>query len=119
RCVAVLSPGGNLSARPLAHDWREDGLPQNLIKGAVATSGVYDLEMVMKISVQKEVRMTAEVAAKNSPLVDPPRVQCPLIVAVGAEEPEGWQQMSKNYFALCQRSAIPGDFLSAPNATHY
>jgi len=117
--VSGHSAGGHLTAMALAHDWREDGLPQNLIKGAVATSGVYDLEMVMKISVQKEVRMTAEVAAKNSPLVDPPRVQCPLIVAVGAEEPEGWQQMSKNYFAFCRQSGMPVDYLVEPNANHY
>ena len=103
----------------LAHDWRQDGLPHDLIKGAVATSGVYDLEMVMKISVQEQVRMTAEVAAKNNPLLHPPRVKCPLIVAVGAAEPEGWQQMSKDYFEFCQRSGMAVEYLVEPNANHY
>ena len=55
--VSGHSAGGHLTAMALAHDWQKDGLPQDLIKGAAATSGVYDLEMVMKISVQEEVRM--------------------------------------------------------------
>ena len=54
----AIPPAAILTAMALAHDWRQEGLPQDLIKGAVATSGVYDLEMVMKISVQEQVRMT-------------------------------------------------------------
>lgn len=117
--VAGHSAGGHLTAMALAHDWQEDGAPQNLIKGAVATSGVYDLEMVMKISVQEQVRMTTELAAKNSPLLHPPRVKCPLLVAVGADEPKGWQEMSKDYFEFCQRSGMSVEYLVEPDANHY
>ena len=42
-----------------------------------------------------------------------------LIVAVGAAEPEGWQQMSKDYFEFCQRSGMAVDYLVEPNANHY
>ena len=117
--VSGHSAGGHLTAMALAHDWGQEGLPHDLIKGAVATSGVYDLEMVMKISVQEQVRMTAEVAARNNPLLHPPRVKCPLIVAVGAAEPEGWQRMSKDYFEFCQRSGMAVEYLVEPNANHY
>src|SRR6266850_623335 len=51
--VSGHSAGGHLTAMALAHDWSKDDLPNDLIKGAVATSGVYDLDMVMKISVQE------------------------------------------------------------------
>jgi arylformamidase len=112
--VSGHSAGGHLTAMALAHDWEKEGLPRNLIKGAVATSGVYDLEMVMQISVQEQVRMTPEIAKQNSPLLLPPRVKCPLLIAVGGAEPKGWQQMSEDYFKLCknrrQRDAIPGQF---------
>ena len=117
--VSGHSAGGHLTAMALAHDWREEGLPENLIKGAAATSGVYDLNMVMKISVQEQVRMTREIADCNNPLLHPPRVKCPLIVAVGADEPKGWQQMSKDYFEFCQRSGMPVEYLIEPNANHY
>ncbi|MGH7796789.1 MAG: alpha/beta hydrolase [Candidatus Binatia bacterium] len=117
--VSGHSAGGHLTAMALAHDWTKDGLPNDLIKGAVATSGVYDLEMVMKISVQEQVRMTPQCAKTNSPLLNPPRVQCPLIVAVGGDEPKGWQQMSHNYFQYCKESGMNVEYLVEPQANHY
>jgi arylformamidase len=117
--VSGHSAGGHLTAMALAHDWQQDGLPQDLIRGAAATSGVYDLAMVMKISVQEEVRMTREIADRNNPLLHPPRVKCPLIVAVGADEPEGWQLMSKDYFEFCRKNSMPVEYLVEPNANHY
>ena len=63
--------------------------------------------------------MTREIAERNNPLMHPPRVKCPLIVAVGVEEPEGWQQMSKDYFEFCRKSGVPVEYLVEPNANHY
>jgi arylformamidase len=90
-----------------------------VIKGAVATSGVYDLDMVMEISVQEQVRMTSEIAKQNSPFLNPPRVKCPLVVAVGGAEPQGWQQMSEDYFAFCKKNGLNVDYLVVPGANHY
>jgi arylformamidase len=117
--VAGHSAGGHLTAMALAHDWTKDGLPADLIKGAVATSGVYDLDMVMEISVQEQVRMTPEIAKQNSPLLHPPRAKCPLVVAVGGAEPKGWQQMSENYFNYCKQHGMQVDYLVEPDANHY
>ena len=72
--ISGHSAGGHLTAMALAHDWEKEGLPQDCIKGAVATSGVYDLEMVMKISVQEQTQLTPEVAKHNSPFLHPPIV---------------------------------------------
>src|SRR5262245_58271978 len=96
--VSGHSAGGHLTAMALANDWTKEGPPADLIKGAIATSGVYDLDMVTKISVQQEVHMTPEIAKLNNPFLNPPRVKCPLVVAVGGAEPKGWQQMSEDYF---------------------
>ncbi len=117
--VSGHSAGGHLTAMALAHDWGKEGLPADLIKGAVATSGVYDLEMVMQISVQEQVQMTPELARANSPLTNPPLVKCPLVVAVGGDEPRGWQQMSQDYFEYCRENGIKAEYLVEPGANHY
>ena len=117
--VSGHSAGGHLTAMALAHDWGKDGLPGDLIKGAVATSGVYDLDMVMKISVQEQVRMTPELAKENSPFLNPPRAQCPVVVAVGSAEPKGWQQMSEDYFNYCKERGMQCEYLIVPGANHY
>jgi arylformamidase len=117
--VAGHSAGGHLTAMALAHDWAKEGMPADLIKGAFATSGVFDLDMVMEISVQEQVRMTPEIAKQNSPLLHPPRVKCPLVVAVGGVEPKGWQQMSEDYFNYCKQHGMQVDYLIEPDANHY
>ena len=117
--VSGHSAGGHLTAMALAHDWAKEGLPNDLIKGAVATSGVYDLDMVMKISVQEQVQMTPAIAKESSPLIHPPRVKCPLVVAVGAAEPEGWQQISRDYFEYCKANGMKVEYLIEPEANHY
>jgi arylformamidase len=117
--LAGHSAGGHLTAMALAHDWTKEGLPADLIKGAVATSGVYDLDMVTKISVQEQVRITPETARQNNPFTHPPRVKCPLVVAVGGDEPRGWQQMSEDYFNYAKQNGMNVEYLVEPGANHY
>jgi len=117
--VAGHSAGGHLTAMALAHDWTKEGLTNEIIKGAVATSGVYDLDVVMKISVQEQVRMTPEIAKANSPFLQPPRVPCPVVIAVGADEPKGWRQMSEDYFSFCKQHGMKVEYLLEPGANHY
>ena len=117
--VSGHSAGGHLTALALAHDWSKEGLPGDLIRGAAATSGVYDLDVVMKISVQQDVHLTPEIARTNSPFTNPPRVKCPLLVAVGSAEPKGWQQMSQDYFGFCKEHGMSAEYLIEPDANHY
>jgi arylformamidase len=117
--VAGHSAGGHLTAMALAHDWEKHSLPRDLIKGAVATSGVYDLDMVMQISVNEQVRMTSEIARENNPFLHPPISNCPVIVAVGGAEPKGWQQMSEDFLKLCQEHGLACQYLVVPGANHY
>ncbi len=117
--VSGHSAGGHLTAMALAHDWEKEGLPRNLIKGAVATSGVYDLDMVVQISVNEQVRMTPEIARENSPFLHAPVPTCPVVVAVGGAEPKGWQQMSEDYFKLCRERGLECEYLVVPGANHY
>jgi arylformamidase len=113
------SAGGHLTAMALANDWEKQSLPRDLIKGAVATSGVFDLDVVARISVQEQVRMTPEIARVNDPLTHPPLVNCPVLVAVGGNEPKGWQQMSEDYYDYCKQQSMKADYLVIPGANHY
>ena len=117
--ISGHSAGGHLAAMALAHDWRKQDLPPDLIKGAVVTSGVYDLDMVMRISVQEQVRLTPESARENSPFHHPPLPICPIVVAVGAAEPKGWRQMSEDFFKLCKERGLASEYLIVPGANHY
>mgnify|MGYP001174060023 FL=1 len=117
--LAGASAGGHLTAMALAHDWEKQDLPRDIIKGALAMSGVYDLDMVMRISVQEEVRLTPEMARENNPFLHPPMVRCPILVAVGGAEPKGWQQMSEDYFNYCKARGLSVEYFVVPGANHY
>lgn len=113
------SAGGHLVAMALAHDWEKQGLPRDLIKGAVAISGVYDLDAVLHVSVNEEIRLNPESARENSPFLHPPLPHTPLIVAVGGAEPEGWKQMSEDFFRLCKERGLRCEYLEVPGAHHF
>jgi arylformamidase len=117
--IAGHSAGGQLAAMILARDWTQEGLPRNLVKGAVLTSGVYDLEMVMHIGVNDEIRVTPELVKENSPFLHPPLPVCSVIVGVGGAEPEGWQRMSQDFFQLCKERGVDCEYLAVPGANHF
>lgn len=117
--VSGHSAGGHLVAMALTHDWEQDGLPKNIIKGAVAISGVYDLEPVLHIGVKDEIKLDADSARKNSPMLYPPHPIAPLFIAVGGDEPMGWRQMSLDFFDLCKERGVDCRFLEVSGVHHF
>ena len=117
--VSGNSAGGHLAAMALAHDWEADGLPADIIKGAVPITGVMDCEPLLDITVNEEVRLAPEAARRLSPLRNPPRRALPLLVAVGGAEPELWIKMSADYAALCREHGIECDYLEMPDHDHF
>ncbi|MGH7767632.1 MAG: alpha/beta hydrolase [Candidatus Binatia bacterium] len=117
--ISGLSAGGHLVAMALAHDWEREGLPRDLVKGAAAISGVYDLDAVLHLDVNREIRLTPESARENSPFLNLPLPRAPLIVAVGGAEPTGWKQQSEQFFALCQERGVRCEYIEIPGAHHY
>ena len=117
--VSGASAGGHLTAMALAHDWEGEGLPADIIKGAVPITGVMDCEPVLDITVNAEVRLESEAARRLSPLRNPPRRALPLLVAVGGAEPPLWIKMSEDYAALCRKRGIECDYMEMPDHDHF
>lgn len=117
--ISGSSAGGHLVAMALNHDWERANLPSNLIKGAVAITGVYDLDPVFHVSVNDDIHLTPELARDFSPMVHPPHDHTPLVVAVGGSETPGWIQMSRDFFTLCSQQGIKCNYVEVPDAHHF
>ncbi len=117
--ICGLSAGGHLVVMALAHDWEKEGLPRDLIKGATAISGVYDLDAVLHIDVNEEIRLTPESARENSPFLHPPLPRAPFTIVIGGAEPRGWKQQSEDLFKLCKERGVECEYLEIPDAHHY
>jgi arylformamidase len=113
------SAGAHLCAMALAHDWAAEGLPADLIKGAVPTSGIYDPEPAMRTTVNTEIRLTEEIARRNDALRLPPKVRCPVELFVGGNEPAGWIRQSELYREHLRRHGLEPGLTVVPNTHHF
>lgn len=99
--VSGHSAGGHLAAMMLATNWPAfgDGLPADLVKGACAISGLFELEPIRLTYLNDTLKMSPEVAARNSPaLLDYPR-SAPLFLVVGDDESVEYHRQSDDMAA--------------------
>jgi arylformamidase len=83
------SAGGHLAAMMLACLWprHADDLPADLVKNALAISGLYELESIMHTPFLKDaLRLTPEQVRQASPAWFPPPARGTLYTVAGADE---------------------------------
>ena len=117
--ISGSSAGGHLAAMALGHDWERDGLPADIIKGAVLITGVYNCEPVCHISINEQIRLDAEAARRNSPIHNLPRRALPLVIAVGGAETTEWIKMSRNYAERCAEIGIASEYIEVDGEDHF
>ncbi len=87
--VSGHSAGGHLTAMTMAALWPAFArdLPQRVVSGGLAISGVYDLRDVPNVpSINNDVRLKPADAWKVSPMAYPPATDAPLYLAAGGKE---------------------------------
>lgn len=118
--LAGHSAGGHLTAMALATDWAGQwGLPADLIKGATAISGVFDLEPIRLCYLNEVLAMDRAEALRNSPLSLPLRGRCPVLVTVGARETPAFLAQSDAYAAALARAGWPSELLVQADLDHF
>ncbi len=114
------SAGAHLIAMALATDWQEDfELPADVIKGAVAISGIYDPAPAMHISVNEELNLTDEIVARNDALAIAPRRVCPIDLFVGGAEPPHWIAQTERYADHLNAHGLAPTVTIVPEAHHF
>ena len=83
--VSGHSAGGHLAAMLVATDWSALGSPSGLA-GAVAISGVFDLEPLVQVSFNADLKLDRSRARAVSPIHLRPRRSVPMLFAAGADE---------------------------------
>ena len=107
--VSGHSAGGHLTAMALLTDWAGDyGLPADIIKGAVAISGLFDLGFVPYSYIQPKVQATWDQVARLSPIRHLPGAAPPLLVAVGGDETDEFRRQSRDFHAAWRVGGPPG-----------
>jgi arylformamidase len=82
------SAGAHLAAMMAACDWHryEPGLPPDLVRGALAVSGIYDLMPLRRTSMNEDLRLDENDARVASPVSYRPSRSVAMTAAVGSRE---------------------------------
>ncbi|HWK72102.1 alpha/beta hydrolase [Pollutimonas sp. M17] len=92
------SAGAHLIAAALSDSAYRDG-PD----AALLISGIYELEPVLHISVNEQIRLRPEAVDGLSPLRHPPQGSRRLAMVAGSAEPPAWVAQSRDFAQLCKR----------------
>jgi arylformamidase len=118
--LAGHSAGGHLTAMLLETDWESDyGLPGDIVKGACAISGLFDLAPFPYTFLQPKLQLTWDQVLRNSPILHLPNKAPPLLVAYGEDEPAELRRQSEDFIAAWRAKGLPGDLLPLPGKNHY
>jgi arylformamidase len=115
--VTGHSAGGYLAALHLATDWRVFKLPENPINGVISLSGVFDVEPLINVSINSDLRLTPKTSQPLNLLSSQPKSKAKLVLAVGALESEEFHRQSAD-LAKSWSSLAP-QLIDVPDKNHY
>jgi len=113
------SSGAHLAANVATTDWAEYGAPDDILKGALVVSGMYDLEPVRLSARSGYVNFSEEVEEQLSAQRRIDRLNCPLIVAYGDHETPEFQRQARDFAAAVEAAGKPVTLLLAEGSNHF
>ncbi len=117
-----FSAGAHLAGTALMPGWHQEyGVPENVIKGAVMLSGVYDLEGYVHAQKgpQEYLKMTLEDARRASPVHHIPKRPIPIIVGYGGDELPQFFVETQVYAGALAKAGCDVILIEVPGTHHF
>ena len=113
------SSGGHLSAVALVTDWRNDyGVPEDIVKGGLCMSGMYDMKAVRLSKRSTYVKFTDDMEQAMSPQRYIDRLRAPVVVTYGSKETPEFQRQARDFAAAVKSAGKPVELIEAANYNH-
>jgi arylformamidase len=113
------SSGSHLAGCVVTHDWRNAGLPVDILKGATLGSGMYDLEPVRLSKRSKYVKFTDEMEEALSAQRHIDLLHTPLILAYGTYETPEFQRQTRDFHAAVKVAGKSVELLVGEGYNHF
>src|SRR5262249_50002018 len=98
--VGGRSSGAHLTAVALVTDWARDyGVPADIVKGAICSSGMYDLKAVRISKRSTFIRFTDEIESGMRPQRHLDQLRAPVVVTYGTNETPEFQRQARDFAA--------------------
>ena len=117
--VGGHSSGAHMTAVALTTDWPRDyGVPADIIKGGMCSSGMYELAPVRLSKRSAFVNFTDEMVEKLSPIRHLDRLHAKLIVSYGTYETPEFIRQARDFIAAVRDAGKPVELVVGENFSH-
>ena len=119
--IAGHSSGGHMCAMSLVTDWGElYDLPSNLIKGAIAISGMYDLEAVYLSYRNTYLNLSQADWRENSPILHiPPVCDTPLLIGCAEHDTAEFHRQPEEFLKAWKSAGHSGELIELMDRHHF
>jgi len=118
--VGGSSAGGHLTGALVSGGWREAmGLPEDVIKGAMPVSGLFDLAPIAKSFVNAWMGLDDARVRATSPIHHLPPRGCRLVLAWGENETSGFKDQSSLYAAAWRARGFEAQAIEIAGRHHF
>jgi len=118
--IGGSSAGAHLAGMAAAQGWTDAyDLPQDVVKGVVGLSGLYELAPLCDIAPNQWLQLHADQTPRVSPIYHLPREGLPMVLAVGGLETEGFKHQTQVYEAACRQAGMQVQQVPVPQCNHF
>jgi arylformamidase len=117
--LAGQSSGAHLAGVALITDWRQFGVPDDVIKGAILLSGMYDMKPVRLSARSSYVKFDDAMEDAMSTQRHLAWIDLPVTLIIGTNETPEFQRQSRDFAAALRAAGKRVELIVAPNHNHY
>jgi arylformamidase len=118
--ISGRSSGAHLGGVVCVTDWeKEFGLPKDVVKGALLSSGMYDLKPVRLSKRSTYVKFTDEMEHALSAQRHLEKLNAPLVLAYGTQETPEFQRQTRDFAAAVKAAGKPVQLLVGQYYNHF
>jgi arylformamidase len=113
------SSGGHLAGCVVITEWEKQGLPRDILKGALLGSGMYDLKSPRLSARSRYVKFTDAIEEALSAQRHLDRVHTPLVLVYGTLETPDFQRQTRDFHAALRAAGKPVTLIVAKGYNHF
>ena len=118
--IGGRSSGAHLTGVALVTDWSKDyGVPADIVKGGVCSSGMYDLKPVRISKRSSFVKFTDEMEEAMSSQRHLDQLRAPIVVTYGTNETPEFQRQARDFAAAIKAAGKCVELIEAQNYNHF
>jgi arylformamidase len=118
--VCGSSAGGHLSGMLYCDDWQAAfNLPQNVIKGVLALSGLFDIRPLCDINVNDWLQLYPDQAARLSPVLNLPKEGPSVALSVGGLETQGFKNQTLDFHEALVNRGLQVELIANTRNNHF